>query len=86
MRDIIKTGIQEKISKTTENGCKDSDGNRDNPHAKYNAGIAGVDDYIAGKARKIKMNYIIEEQRLRKKLVAMMGDGTNDAPACAGRC
>jgi len=55
----------------------------DNPlTAKFIAKIAGVDDFIAEAKPEDKMNYIIEEQR-SGKLVAMMGDGTNDAPALA---
>jgi K+-transporting ATPase ATPase B chain len=55
----------------------------DNPlTAKYIANIAGVDDFIAEAKPEDKMNYIKQEQAAGK-LVAMMGDGTNDAPALA---
>ena len=55
----------------------------DNPlTAKYIAEKAGVDDYIAEAKPEDKMNYIRKEQE-NGKLVAMMGDGTNDAPALA---
>lgn len=55
----------------------------DNPlTAKFIAEKAGVDDFIAEAKPEDKMNYIKEEQALGK-LVAMMGDGTNDAPALA---
>ena len=50
--------------------------------AKYIAEKAGVDDYIAEAKPEDKMNYIRKEQE-NGKLVAMMGDGTNDAPALA---
>ena len=55
----------------------------DNPlTAKYIAEQAGVDDFIAEAKPEDKMEYIKREQRAGK-LVAMMGDGTNDAPALA---
>jgi K+-transporting ATPase ATPase B chain len=55
----------------------------DNPlTAKYIATTAGVDDFIAEAKPEDKMNYIRKEQAIGK-LVAMMGDGTNDAPALA---
>jgi len=55
----------------------------DNPlTAKYIANVAGVDDFIAEAKPEDKMNYIIKEQDTGK-LIAMMGDGTNDAPALA---
>ncbi len=55
----------------------------DNPlTAKYIANKAGVDDYIAEAKPEDKMNYILKEQK-EGKLIAMMGDGTNDAPALA---
>jgi potassium-transporting ATPase ATP-binding subunit len=50
--------------------------------AKFIAETAGVDDFIAEAKPEDKMRYIKEEQR-NGKLVAMMGDGTNDAPALA---
>ena len=55
----------------------------DNPlTAKFIAEAAGVDDFIAEAKPEDKMNYIKKEQAAGK-LVAMMGDGTNDAPALA---
>jgi len=55
----------------------------DNPlTAKYIATKAGVDDFIAEAKPEDKMQYIKKEQT-EGKLVAMMGDGTNDAPALA---
>jgi len=55
----------------------------DNPlTANYIANVAGVDDFIAEAKPEDKMHYIRQEQA-SGKLVAMMGDGTNDAPALA---
>jgi len=55
----------------------------DNPlTAKYIANVAGVDDFIAEAKPEDKMDYIKKEQE-KGKLIAMMGDGTNDAPALA---
>lgn len=55
----------------------------DNPlTANYIAEKAGVDDFIAEAKPEDKMEYIKKEQAAGK-LVAMMGDGTNDAPALA---
>jgi K+-transporting ATPase ATPase B chain len=55
----------------------------DNPlTAKYIATKAGVDDFIAEATPEDKLKYIRKEQ-ISGKLVAMMGDGTNDAPALA---
>jgi K+-transporting ATPase ATPase B chain len=83
LEDIIKTGIQERFVRLRKMGVKTVMVTGDNPlTAKYIAGVAGVDDYIAEARPEDKMNYILEEQR-HGKLVAMMGDGTNDAPALA---
>jgi potassium-transporting ATPase ATP-binding subunit len=83
LEDIIKTGIQERFQRLRKMGVKTVMVTGDNPlTAKYIANIAGVDDYIAEAKPEDKMNYIIEEQK-SGKLVAMMGDGTNDAPALA---
>ncbi len=83
LEDIIKTGIQERFVRLRKMGVKTVMVTGDNPlTAKYIANVAGVDDYIAEAKPEDKMNYILEEQRLGK-LVAMMGDGTNDAPALA---
>jgi len=83
LEDIIKTGIQERFHRLRKMGVKTVMVTGDNPlTAKFIAKIAGVDDFIAEAKPEDKMNYIIEEQR-SGKLVAMMGDGTNDAPALA---
>jgi len=83
LEDIIKTGIQERFHRLRKMGVKTVMVTGDNPlTAKYIANVAGVDDYIAEAKPEDKMQYIIKEQN-SGKLVAMMGDGTNDAPALA---
>ncbi|MDD2952917.1 MAG: potassium-transporting ATPase subunit KdpB [Parabacteroides sp.] len=83
LQDIIKPGIQERFERLRKMGVKTVMVTGDNPlTAKYIADKAGVDDYIAEAKPEDKMNYIKKEQEAGK-LVAMMGDGTNDAPALA---
>ncbi|HEX3036894.1 MAG TPA: potassium-transporting ATPase subunit KdpB [Thermodesulfobacteriota bacterium] len=83
LEDIIKTGIQERFERLRRVGVKTVMVTGDNPlTAKYIADKAGVDDFIAEATPKDKLEYIDKEQQ-EGKLVAMMGDGTNDAPALA---
>ncbi|RZJ69635.1 MAG: K(+)-transporting ATPase subunit B, partial [Flavobacterium sp.] len=83
LQDIIKTGIAERFERLRKMGVKTVMVTGDNPlTAKFIAEKAGVDDFIAEAKPEDKMNYIKAEQQ-RGKLVAMMGDGTNDAPALA---
>ena len=83
LQDIIKPGIQERFERLRKMGVKTVMVTGDNPlTAKYIANKAGVDDFIAEAKPEDKMNYIRQEQATGK-LVAMMGDGTNDAPALA---
>jgi potassium-transporting ATPase ATP-binding subunit len=83
LQDIIKTGIHERFDRLRKMGVKTVMVTGDNPlTAKYIAEKAGVDDFIAEAKPEDKMNYIRAEQA-QGKLVAMMGDGTNDAPALA---
>lgn len=83
LQDIIKPGIQERFERLRRMGVKTVMVTGDNPlTAKYIAAKAGVDDFIAEAKPEDKMNYIRKEQE-SGKLVAMMGDGTNDAPALA---
>ena len=83
LQDIIKPGIQERFQRLRKMGVKTVMVTGDNPlTAKYIASVAGVDDFIAEAKPEDKMNYIRQEQA-NGKLVAMMGDGTNDAPALA---
>ncbi len=83
LEDIIKPGIQERFARLRKMGVKTVMVTGDNPlTAAYIAQQAGVDDYIAEARPEDKMQYIKKEQQAGK-LVAMMGDGTNDAPALA---
>ena len=83
LQDIIKPGIQERFERLRRMGVKTVMVTGDNPlTAKYIAEKAGVDDFIAEAKPEDKMEYIKKEQQAGK-LVAMMGDGTNDAPALA---
>ena len=83
LQDIIKPGIQERFERLRKMGVKTVMVTGDNPlTAKFIAEKAGVDDFIAEAKPEDKMNYIKQEQQ-GGKLVAMMGDGTNDAPALA---
>ncbi|HVZ57512.1 MAG TPA: potassium-transporting ATPase subunit KdpB [Chitinophagaceae bacterium] len=83
LQDIIKPGIQERFQRLRKMGVKTVMVTGDNPlTARYIAEKAGVDDFIAEAKPEDKMQYIRREQQAGK-LVAMMGDGTNDAPALA---
>lgn len=83
LQDIIKPGIEERFERLRKMGVKTVMVTGDNPlTAQYIAKKAGVDDFIAEAKPEDKMNYIRREQAAGK-LVAMMGDGTNDAPALA---
>ena len=83
LQDIFKPGIEERFERLRKMGVKTVMVTGDNPStARYIAEKAGVDDFIAEAKPEDKMNYIRKEQA-SGKLVAMMGDGTNDAPALA---
>lgn len=83
LQDIIKPGITERFERLRKMGVKTVMVTGDNPlTAKYIADKAGVDDFIAEAKPEDKLQYIRNEQATGK-LVAMMGDGTNDAPALA---
>jgi len=83
LQDIIKPGISERFERLRKMGIKTVMVTGDNPlTAKFIAEKAGVDDFIAEAKPEDKMNYIKKEQ-IAGRLVAMMGDGTNDAPALA---
>ena len=83
LQDIIKPGIRERFERLRKMGIKTVMVTGDNPlTARHIAYKSGVDDYIAEAKPEDKMLYIRQEQ-LNGHLVAMMGDGTNDAPALA---
>ncbi len=83
LQDIIKPGIQERFERLRKMGIKTVMVTGDNPlTARFIAQNTGVDDFIAEAKPEDKMNYIKKEQA-EGRLVAMMGDGTNDAPALA---
>lgn len=83
LQDIIKPGIRERFERLRRMGVKTVMVTGDNPlTAKFIAEKSGVDDFIAEAKPEDKLAYIRSEQAAGK-LVAMMGDGTNDAPALA---
>ena len=83
LSDIIKPGIRERFQQLRLMGLRTVMITGDNPlTAAAIAAEAGVDDYMAEATPEDKLRLIREEQN-KGKLVAMMGDGTNDAPALA---
>ncbi|MEJ7640113.1 MAG: HAD-IC family P-type ATPase, partial [Singulisphaera sp.] len=83
LEDILKPGISERFARLRQMGLRVVMVTGDNPlTAKAIAEQAGVDDHIAQATPEAKLAYIRKEQE-GGKLVAMMGDGTNDAPALA---
>ena len=83
LEDILKPGIKERFERLHKMGIRTVMVTGDNPlTAKAIATQAGVDDYIAEATPEAKLAYIRKEQH-GGRLVAMMGDGTNDAPALA---
>lgn len=83
LSDVLKPGIQDRFKRLRAMGLRVVMVTGDNPlTAAAIAREAGVDDYIAEAKPEDKLAYIRAEQR-QGRLVAMMGDGTNDAPALA---
>jgi K+-transporting ATPase ATPase B chain len=83
LKDTVKPGIRERFAQMRAIGIRTVMITGDNPlTAAAIAQEAGVDDYLAEATPEAKMSLIKEEQR-DGKLVAMTGDGTNDAPALA---
>ncbi|MDD3181954.1 MAG: potassium-transporting ATPase subunit KdpB [Alphaproteobacteria bacterium] len=83
LKDIVKTGIKERLVSLRAMGIKSVMVTGDNPlTAAAIAAEAGVDDFIAQATPETKLNYIRKMQE-SGELVAMVGDGTNDAPALA---
>ncbi len=83
LKDIVKGGIRERFAKLREMGIRTVMITGDNPRtAAAIAAEAGVDDFMAEATPEDKMRRIRAEQEAGH-LVAMTGDGTNDAPALA---
>jgi K+-transporting ATPase ATPase B chain len=83
LKDIVKGGMKERIVQLRRMGIRTVMITGDNPlTAAAIAGEAGVDDFLAQATPKDKLEYIKKEQGAGR-LVAMTGDGTNDAPALA---
>ncbi|WP_414659337.1 potassium-transporting ATPase subunit KdpB [Acinetobacter courvalinii] len=83
LSDVIKSGIKQRFALLREMGIKTIMVTGDNPlTAAAIAAEAGVDDYIAEAKPEDKLA-CIRKQQAAGKLVAMVGDGTNDAPALA---
>jgi potassium-transporting ATPase ATP-binding subunit len=83
LSDVLKHGIRDRFERLRAMGLRVVMVTGDNPlTAAAIAKEAGVDDYIAEAKPEDKLEYIRNEQR-KGRLIAMMGDGTNDAPALA---
>jgi potassium-transporting ATPase ATP-binding subunit len=83
LKDTVKPGMKERFERLRAMGIKTVMITGDNPlTAKKIAEEAGVDDFLAEATPETKMSYI-ERMQEGGRLVAMTGDGTNDAPALA---
>ncbi len=83
LKDIVKGGIKERFGELRRMGIKTVMITGDNPlTAAAIAAEAGVDDFLAEATPEAKLN-LIRAQQAEGRLVAMTGDGTNDAPALA---
>ena len=83
LKDIVKGGIRERCAELRRMGIRTVMITGDNPlTAAAIAAESGVDDFLAQATPETKLALILEEQA-KGKLVAMCGDGTNDAPALA---
>jgi potassium-transporting ATPase ATP-binding subunit len=83
LKDIVKGGIKERFAQLRKMGIKTIMITGDNPlTATAIAAEAGVDDFLAQATPETKLK-LIRENQAGGKLVAMTGDGTNDAPALA---
>src|SRR5262249_24858314 len=83
LKDVVKGGIRERFSHLRSMGIKAIMITGDNPlTAAAIAAEAGVDDFLAEATPEAKLR-LIREQQAGGRLVAMTGDGTNDAPALA---
>ncbi len=83
LEDVLKPGMRDRFQRLRQMGLRTVMITGDNPlTAAAIATNAGVDDFLAEATPEAKLAYIRKEQA-EGKLVAMMGDGTNDAPALA---
>ena len=83
LKDVVKGGMKQRFAQLREMGIKTVMITGDNPlTAAAIAAEAGVDDFMAEATPEMKLAYIRQEQA-GGRLVAMTGDGTNDAPALA---
>jgi len=83
LKDVVKPGIKERFAELRAMGIRTVMVTGDNPiTAAAIASEAGVDDFLAEATPEDKLGYIRNEQK-GGKLIAMCGDGTNDAPALA---
>ncbi len=83
LKDIVKGGMRDRLASLRAMGIRSVMITGDNPlTAAAIAQEAGVDDFLAQATPKDKLEYIRKEQQ-QGRLVAMTGDGTNDAPALA---
>ena len=83
LKDVVKADIKERFAQMRRMGIKTVMITGDNPvTAAAIASEAGVDDFIAEATPEDKLRYIRNEQA-QGRLIAMCGDGTNDAPALA---
>jgi len=83
LKDVVKPDVKERFAELRRMGIKTVMITGDNPvTAAAIASEAGVDDFIAEATPEDKLRYIRDEQA-RGRLIAMCGDGTNDAPALA---
>jgi K+-transporting ATPase ATPase B chain len=83
LKDIVKGGLKERFVRFRAMGMRTIMITGDNPQtAAAIAAEAGIDDFLAEATPEMKLRLIREEQA-KGKLVAMTGDGTNDAPALA---
>jgi K+-transporting ATPase ATPase B chain len=83
LKDIVKGGMRDRLAQLRAMGIRSVMITGDNPlTAAAIANEAGVDDFLAQATPKDKLDYIRREQA-QGRLVAMTGDGTNDAPALA---
>ena len=83
LKDVVKSGMRERFAELRKMGIRTAMITGDNPlTAAAIANEAGVDDFLAQATPETKMK-LIRERQAEGRLVAMTGDGTNDAPALA---